>query len=84
LGGGWGWHGGWRGWRPFEEDITTFASEHPHDILILTKQKMLDWRGQATVENPSNSRKNDEKQTKQGVGSFSKAIRHRQVADEPL
>ena len=47
--------GGWGGWGPFEEDATTFTSEHPHDILILTismadaKQKMLVWRGQASA-----------------------------------
>jgi uncharacterized protein DUF4136 len=73
-GGGWGWYGGWGGWGgPIDEDSTTFTSEHPHDILILTismadgKKKALVWRGQATVENPSNSQKGDEKQTKQCV-----------------
>jgi hypothetical protein len=73
-GGGWGWYGGWGGWGgPIDEDATTFTSEHPHDIVILTismaeaKQKLLVWRGQATIENPSNSQKGDEKQTKQCV-----------------
>jgi Domain of unknown function (DUF4136) len=73
-GGGWGWSGGWGGWGgPIDEDSTTFTSEHPHDILILTismadgKKKALVWRGQATVDNPSNSQKGDEKQTKQCV-----------------
>ena len=61
------------GWGPLDEGTTTFTSEHPHDILILTismadaKQKLLVWRGQATVENPSNSQKGDEKQTKKCV-----------------
>lgn len=72
-GGGWGWYGGWGGWGPFDEDSTTFTSEHPHDILMLTismadaKTKALVWRGQAAVDNPSNSQKGDEKQTKQCV-----------------
>jgi Domain of unknown function (DUF4136) len=73
-GGGWGWYGGWGGWGgPIDEDAITFTSEHPHDILVLTismadgKNKALVWRGQATVENPSNSQKGDEKQTKQCV-----------------
>jgi Domain of unknown function (DUF4136) len=77
--GGWGWYGGWGGWGPFGEDATTFTSEQPHDILILTismadaKQKLLVWRGQATVENPSNSQKGDEKQTKQCVQKLFKS-----------
>jgi hypothetical protein len=47
----------WGGWvGPIDEDATTFTSEHPYDILILTismadgKHKALVWRGQATVE----------------------------------
>jgi hypothetical protein len=78
-GGGWGWYGGWGGWGPLDESATTFTSEHPHEILILTismadaKQKMLVWRGQATVENPSNSQKGDEKQTKQCVEKLFKS-----------
>jgi hypothetical protein len=71
--GGWGWYGGWGGWGPWNEDSTTFTSEHPREMLILTismadaKQKILVWRGQATVESVSNSEKGDEKQTEQCV-----------------
>jgi hypothetical protein len=72
-GGGWGWYGGWGGWGPWTDDSTTFTSEHPRQILILTldmadaKLKKLVYRGQATVENPSNSESGDQKQTKQCV-----------------
>jgi len=78
-GGGWGWYGGWGGWGPWNEDSTTFTSEHPREMLILTisladaKQKMLVWRGQATVENVSNSQKGDEKQTEQCVQKLFKS-----------
>jgi hypothetical protein len=78
-GGGWGWYGGWGGWGPFNEDSTTFTSEHPRELVILTismadaKQKMLVWRGQATVESASNTEKGDEKQTKQCVQKLFKS-----------
>jgi len=61
------------------EDATTFTSEHPREILILTvsmadaKNKMLVWRGQATVENVSSSEKGDEKQTRQCVQKMFKS-----------
>jgi len=78
--GGWGWYGGWGGWGgPIDEDSTTFTSEHPREILMLTismadgKNKALVWRGQATVDNPSNSQKGDEKQTKQCVQKLFKS-----------
>jgi hypothetical protein len=73
-GGGWGWYGGWGGWGPWSDDSTTFTSEHPRTILILTidmadaaQNKTLVFRGQATVENVSKSESGDEKQTKQCV-----------------
>jgi len=73
-GGGWGWYGGWGGWGPWTDDSTTFTSEHPRTILILTidmadaaQNKTLVFRGQATVENVSKSESGDEKQTKQCV-----------------
>jgi hypothetical protein len=78
-GGGWGWYGGWGGWGPFNEDSTTFTSEHPRELVILTismadaKQKTLVWRGQATVESASNTEKGDEKQTKQCVQKLFKS-----------
>ena len=78
-GGGWGWYGGWGGWGVGPEDATTFTSEHPREILILTvsmadaKNKMLVWRGQATVENVSSSEKGDEKQTRQCVQKMFKS-----------
>jgi Domain of unknown function (DUF4136) len=78
-GGGWGWYGGWGGWGPLTEESTTFTSEHPREMLILTisiadgKTKMLVWRGQTTVENVSNSQKGDEKQTKQCVEKLFKS-----------
>ena len=77
--GGWGWNGGWGGWGPWDENSTTFTSERPREMLILTisladaKQKMLVWRGQATVENVSNSEKGDEKQTEQCVQKLFKS-----------
>jgi len=77
--GGWGWYGGWGGWGPWNQDATTFTSEHPREMLILTismadaKQKMLVWRGQATVESVSNSEKGDEKQTEQCVQKLFKS-----------
>jgi len=71
--GGWGWYGGWGGWGPWNSDSTSFTTEQPREMLILTismadaKQKMLVWRGQATVESVSSSEKGDEKQTKECV-----------------
>jgi hypothetical protein len=69
------------GWRlgTGRRRLHNIPSERPHDILILTismadaKQKQLVWRGQATVENPSNSQKGDEKQTKQCVQKLFKS-----------
>jgi hypothetical protein len=77
--GGWGWYGGWGGWGPWGGDSTTFTSEHPREMVILTvsmaeaKGKLLVWRGQATVESASNSEKGDEKQTKQCVQKMFKS-----------
>jgi hypothetical protein len=79
-GGGWGWYGGWGGWGEGIGDATTFTSENPREMVILTvdladaKQKKLVWRGQATVENASNSEKGDEKQTKQCVQKMFKTF----------
>jgi len=78
-GGGWGWYGGWGGWGPWSDDSTTFTSEHPRQILILTldmadaKLNKLVYRGQAIVENPSNSESGDQKQTKQCVQKIFKS-----------
>jgi Domain of unknown function (DUF4136) len=78
-GGGWGWYGGWGGWGAWPDESTTFTSEHPREMVILTidmadaKAKRLVWRGQATVENASNSEKGDEKQTKQSVQKLFKS-----------
>jgi hypothetical protein len=78
-GGGWGWNGGWGGWGAFSDDSTTFTSEHPRTILILTvdladaKANALVFRGQATVENVSKSESGDEKQTKQCVQKIFKS-----------
>jgi hypothetical protein len=72
-GGGWGWYGGWGGWDAFPEETTSYTSEHPRQIAILTvdifdaKSKKLVWRGQATVENVASSEKGDEKQTEKCV-----------------
>jgi Domain of unknown function (DUF4136) len=72
-GGGWGGYGGWGGWGPWSGDSTTFTSESPREMVILTvsladaKEKKLAWRGQATVESASNSESGDQKQTKQCV-----------------
>ena len=77
--GGWGWYGGWGGWGPWDANSTTFTSEHPREMVILTisiadaKHKMLVWRGQATVENQSSTEKGDEKQTKQCVEKLFKS-----------
>ena len=79
VGGGWGWNGGWGGWGAFSDDSTTFTSEHPRTILILTvdladaKANTLVFRGQATVENVSKSESGDEKQTKQCVQKIFKS-----------
>ncbi len=78
-GGGWGWYGGWGGWGAFPEEATTFTSEHPRQMVILTvdladaKQKKLVWRGQATVENASSNEQGDQKQTSQCVQKLFKA-----------
>jgi Domain of unknown function (DUF4136) len=79
-GGGWGWYGGWGGWGGLETgEATTFTSTSPREMVILTidladaKQKKLIWRGQATVENASNSEKGDEKQTKSCVQKLFKS-----------
>jgi hypothetical protein len=78
-GGGWGWNGGWGGWGPWSDDSTTFTSEHPRTILILSvdladaKANALVFRGQATVENVSKSEAGDEKQTKQCVQKIFKS-----------
>jgi hypothetical protein len=78
-GGGWGYYGGWGGWAPFDTDSTTFTSERPREMLILTisiadgKTKTLIWRGQATVDSISNSEKGDEKQTRQCVQKLFKS-----------
>ena len=78
-GGRWGWYGGWGGWGPWGGDSTTFTSERPRELLTLTvsiadaKEKMLVWRGQATVEDVSNSQKGDEKQTRQCVEKLFKS-----------
>jgi Domain of unknown function (DUF4136) len=77
--GGWGWYGGWGGWGDISGDATTFTSESPREMVILTvdladaKQKKLVWRGQATVENASNSEKGDQKQTKSSVQKMFKS-----------
>jgi hypothetical protein len=78
-GGGWGWYGGWGGWGDVSGDATTFTSEHPREMVILTvdmadaKQKKLVWRGQATVDSASNSEKGDQKQTKSSVQKMFKS-----------
>jgi hypothetical protein len=78
-GGGWGWYGGWGGWGVWPEESTTFTSEHPREMVILTvdladaQHKKLVWRGQATVENASNSEKGDAKQTQQCVQKLFKS-----------
>jgi len=77
--GGWGWYGGWGGWGGFPGEATTFTSESPRQMVILTldmadaKQKKLVWRGQATVESAASSEKGDEKQTKQCVQKLFKS-----------
>jgi len=78
-GGGWGWYGGWGGWGAWSGDATTFTSEHPREMVILTvdladgKAKKLVWRGQATVENASTSESGDQKQTKSCVQKMFKS-----------
>jgi Domain of unknown function (DUF4136) len=77
--GGWGWYGGWGGWGAWPGEATTFTSENPRQMVILTvdmadaKEKKLVWRGQATVESASSSEKGDEKQTKQCVQKLFKS-----------
>lgn len=72
-GGGWGWWGGWGGWDTLPIDSTSYTSEQPRQILILSvnlldaKTKKLVWSGQATVERVSSSEKGDEKQTKKCI-----------------
>jgi hypothetical protein len=78
-GGGWGIYGGWGGWGAFDTDATTFTSQHPREMMILTvsiadaKTKMLVWRGQATIDSVSNSEKGDEKQTQKCVQKLFKS-----------
>jgi Domain of unknown function (DUF4136) len=78
-GGGWGWYGGWGDWGAWPENSTTYTSEQPREMVILTvdlvdaNHKRLLWRGQATVENASNSEKGDAKQTQQCVQKLFKS-----------
>lgn len=74
-GGGWGW---WGGWDTYPIDSTSYTSEQPRQILILSvnlldaKTKKLVWSGQATVEKVSSSEKGDEKQTKKCIDKMFK------------
>jgi hypothetical protein len=78
-GGGWGYWGGWGGWEAGPIDTTSFTSESPRQIVILTvdlfdaKAKKLIWRGQATVENVSTSEKGDMNQTAKCVEKMFKS-----------
>lgn len=72
-GAGWESFGGWGGWGDWPIDQTSFTTEHPRQIVILTvdlldaRHKKLVWRGQATVEDASNSENGDRKQTEKCI-----------------
>ncbi len=73
----WGGWGGWGGWGIGGGDMVT-TSEEPRTMGILsvdlydTSKKQLIWRGQATVDNVSNSQNGDEKQTKSSIDKMFK------------
>jgi hypothetical protein len=86
FGPGWGWGpgpwgawGGWGGWGVGigGGDIAT-TTEQPRTLGILSvdlydsAKKQLIWRGQATVDNVSNSQSGDEKQTKNSIDKMFK------------
>ncbi len=80
-GGPWGMWGGWGGWGGWGveggPEIATTTTE-PRTMAILTvdlfdiSQNQLVWRGQATVDNVSNSQSGDEKQVKNSVNKMFK------------
>jgi hypothetical protein len=79
--GGWGWgggpwgvYGGWGGWGGgFGLPDMATTTEEPRTMGIMTvdlydvTHSQLVWRGQATVDNVSNSQSGDEKQVKNSV-----------------
>jgi len=80
-GGGWGWYGGWGGWGPWSDDSTTFTSEHPRTILILTIDRPMPHRTRRSffaARRPSKTSPNPNRETKSRLSNvlrkYSRAI----------